>query len=154
MKRVAIIIALATAAIFSGCRPPRNDSSSFEFIDKDGWAYGDTIIYDLELADSVATGALTLSLRHTNDYLYCNLWLEVTVEDSIGARVDTLNVAMADAFGRWYGRGIGTDFQVTDTISPAISLRRPARVKVRHVMRVDRLADIEQIGVVFDERER
>lgn len=140
---------LVAAAVLCGCTPGRNDFSSYEFISHDGWLYGDTLRFSTEFKDSVVSGMLTVSLRHTNDYLFSNIWLEVTTADSISARIDTLNIVMADDLGRWHGQGIGTDFQITDTLFESITLHRPVSVKVRHIMRLDRLEDIEQVGVAF-----
>jgi gliding motility-associated lipoprotein GldH len=147
------LLALVAAALMmaTSCQSRHNESSQYQFIDSDGWAYGDTLTFSPELSTPIADGCLTLSLRHTNEYIYSNLWLEVTTTDSLATRVDTINVVLADELGRWQGRGIGTDFQNTDTLFSRIRLRRPVTIKVRHIMRVDRLTDIEQVGIAFKE---
>lgn len=150
MNRILTILLMA--GMLCSCRPGRNDFSGYEFISPEGWAYGDTLEFMPELSDSVVSGMLTLSLRHTNDYLFSNIWLEVTTADSVGARTDTLNIILADEMGRWCGRGIGTDFQITDTIFPSVTVHRPVEIKVRHIMRLDILEDIEQVGVAFVEQ--
>lgn len=153
ISRLTTAAALCAAAVCAGCSPAGNSFSSYEFLPQDGWRYGDTIVFRPEMADSTATGVLTLSLRHTNDYAYSNLWLEVSVRDSLGQTTDTVNVVMADRLGRWLGRGIGTDFQPSDTIAPRIRLNRGSEIRVRHIMRVDNLTDVEQIGIAFTEEE-
>ncbi|MDE6756063.1 MAG: gliding motility lipoprotein GldH [Muribaculaceae bacterium] len=146
---LSLLIAALTG--LSGCRMGPNDYSCYHDIDPDGWRYGDTLRYNLDPRDSLITGDIVLSLRHTNDYIYSNIFLEVIVADSLGSRCDTLAVTLADDFGRWYGRGIGTDYQVSDTVARRITLRRPVTIGVRHIMRDEVLTDIEQIGISFVE---
>ena len=123
---------IAALTGLSGCRMGANDSSQYYDIDPDGWRYGDTLKYVFEPRDTAMTGDLTLSLRHTNDYIYSNIFLEITVTDSIVTRRDTLDITLADDFGRW-------------------QLRRPVSIGVRHIMRDEVLNDVEQVGVSFVE---
>lgn len=148
----ALLLPLIAALIgLSGCRMGHNDFSMYRDIDESGWRYGDTLKYTFIPRDSIVTGDISLSLRHTNDYIYSNIFLEVTIADSTSTRCDTLAITLADDFGRWQGRGIGTDFQVTDTIASGITFCRPVSIGVRHVMRDEVLSDIEQIGISFVE---
>lgn len=135
----------------TGCKPRLNDFSRYENIDTDGWQYGDTLFFDIEVQDSVVQGNLNLNIRHTNDYPYQNLWIEIIKSDSMSIVVDTLNIPMSDMYGHWYGRGIGTDFQLTRSLGDSIELTTGTRLKVRHIMRTDRLTGLEQIGIEFTE---
>lgn len=130
----------------------QNDYSVYHSIDDNGWQYGDTLVYEFVPRDSMVCGDITLSLRHTNDYIYSNIFLEVTVADSLSIMRDTLAITLADDFGRWYGRGIGTDFQVSDTVARNTTLRRPVKIGVRHIMRDEVLGNVEQVGISFVEK--
>ncbi|MBD5210636.1 MAG: gliding motility lipoprotein GldH [Bacteroidales bacterium] len=150
--RTALLSTMIAALTgLSGCRMGANDSSQYYDIDPDGWRYGDTLKYVFEPRDTAMTGDLTLSLRHTNDYIYSNIFLEITVTDSIVTRRDTLDITLADDFGRWQGRGIGTDYQVSHVVARDLQLRRPVSIGVRHIMRDEVLNDVEQVGVSFVE---
>lgn len=94
-------------------------------------------------------GALALAVRHTNGYPYSNLWLEITIPQADTALVDTVDIRLADPFGQWYGTGIGVSYQRVDTVYPHINILPGAPVTLRHIMRVDTLAEIEQIGLIF-----
>lgn len=133
----------------SGCRMGPDDYSMYHSVDDEGWRYGEVMYYEFVPRDSVVCGDIALSLRHTNDYIYSNIYLEVTVSDSVTTRCDTVAITLADDFGRWHGRGIGTDFQVSDTVARNITLHRPVTIGVRHIMRDEILNDIEQIGISF-----
>lgn len=149
----ALLLSLIVALIgLSGCKMGHNDYSCYHDIAVEGWAYGDTLVYEFAPEDTVVTGDMTLSLRHTNDYIYSNIYLEVTLSDSTTLRCDTLAITLADDFGRWYGRGIGTDFQITDTIADGVTLQGSIKIGVRHIMRDDVLKEIEQVGISFVEK--
>lgn len=91
-----------------------------------------------------------MGVRHSNNFEYTTLWLEVVSENPAGRRrTDTLAIPLADHFGRWRGQGIGASFQLTDTIPATILHRSGSPVKVRHIMRTDTLAGISQIGIFF-----
>ncbi len=140
---------MATTMALTSCKPKVNDSSIVINVPSQGWDYGKALQADISPSDSVATGQMAIALRHTNLYLYSNIWLEVTVTDSLTTTIDTLNITLADPSGRWLGRGIATDFQLSDTIPHQYTLHRPATAKVRHIMRDDMLKGVEQLGITF-----
>ena len=57
---------------------------------------------------------------------------------------------MADNYGRWHGDGIGSSFQYALPVSKKITLYRGKPIKITHIMRVDKLPEIEQVGLLFD----
>ena len=150
---MAVALTIATV-VTTSCKPEANTMDSFVAVDTDGWAYGDTLVFVPELADSAATGRLSIAVCHDNRYRYANLWLEVVITDSLSTRTDTVNITLADQMGRWQGRGIGTDFQLSAPVKTDLTLRRPATFSVRHIMRDDRLAGIQRIGMIFKENQR
>lgn len=131
------------------CVPGHNDYSQFVNIPTEGWCYNDTLTFIPTPNDSTSIGVLTVALRHNNDYIYSNLWIEVSyINDSI-AVADTMNIELADIYGRWHGKGLGTRFQIEDTVSTTFHTVKGSPVKVRHIMRTDTLNGIEQVGVIF-----
>lgn len=124
--------------------------SGYSNIDPSGWCYGETCDFTVALPDSVATGYMLLSLTHDNSYAYSNLWVEVTYDSGSRHMVDTVNVPMCDAYGNWYGKGMPGHYQLTDTITlRPVTLTDSSRVTVRHIMRVDTLRGISQVGLEF-----
>ncbi|MBQ9074057.1 MAG: gliding motility lipoprotein GldH [Muribaculaceae bacterium] len=136
------------------CVPGHNDYSDFKNVSVDGWAYNDTICFVPEIGDSVATGVLSIALRHNNNYIYSNIWLEASfnINDSVIKR-DTINIELADIYGRWHGKGIGTSFQLELPINAPHIIEPHQPIIIRHIMRVDTLQGIEQIGIIFQENE-
>lgn len=151
MRGIIPIIVLVTL-LLGACGSGKRDYSRWDHLPAKGWAYGDTISLlpvDTTLSDndSIVTGALEVALRHSSDYPYSNLWLEVTYHSERHMMRDTLDITLADVYGRWLGSGFGASYQQSVLINPSavIDVTRP--VMVRHIMRVDTLQGIDQVGV-------
>lgn len=116
-----------------------------------GWPYGENCDYVVRIGDQAASRPLLVTLTHDNSYNYSNLWLEVSYTDAHKVKhVDTVNVGMCDVYGNWYGSGLPGHYQLTDTLSRGcISLTDSSLVSIRHIMRVDTLTGISQIGIRY-----
>ncbi len=149
-KCVAILVLLSLLVLMPCCSETSR-FSNFESLPPEGWAYGDTVTVTFPKTDSISHGTLCVALRHNNDYRYSNLWIEVTVPLAVGGQIcDTVNIVMADPYGKWRGSGFGATYQLVDTLynDIAVDLRRP--FGVRHIMRVDTLTNIDLIGLTFN----
>lgn len=155
MKTLKFFIILFLVLCLGACAPKRNDYSEFKNLNSDGWAYNDTVTFNVTHADSIAEGDLYLSLRHTTDYLYSNLWLEVTFTDSNNLKyTDTLNIILADIYGNWTGKGAGISYQKQVLLKRNLSHVAAQPVNVRHIMRTDTLCGIELLGIDFVGKEK
>lgn len=149
--RNALTIMLLSLCLGS-CLPGHNDYSEYKELPVDGWPYSQSLTFTPDQGDSLAYGTLSVALRHTNLYPYANLYLEVSYADTIGTtHRDTLNIKLADRYGRWLGKGVGTDFQIVDTVSTRHTRIKGSDIKVRHVMRTDTLCGIDMVGLTFVE---
>ncbi|TGY03289.1 gliding motility lipoprotein GldH [Muribaculum sp. NM65_B17] len=147
--KILSIIAIMTLCL-GACVPGHNDFSEFRNLPVKGWIYDDTVKFVPSIEDSIATGLLTVAIRHNNEYEFSNLWLEVTRNTPEGiVRRDTVNLELADIYGRWHGNGFGASYQYSDTVQYPASIINGSPIMVRHIMRVDTLCDIEQIGITF-----
>ena len=141
-------VMLLTVMTLPSCSGSDTDATSFRTIPRGLWAYGDTLNFVMPTSPDAASGTLEVALRHTNDYPYSNLWLEVTTAVSSGTvHTDTVNVELCDAFGRWYGNGFGDSFQMSASLPMSVVTDSVLSVGVRHIMRVDTLRGIDQVGV-------
>ncbi|MBQ7041323.1 MAG: gliding motility lipoprotein GldH [Muribaculaceae bacterium] len=143
------IITLITLCL-GACTSGHNTYSEFRNLPKEGWAYNDTINFIPTITDSVTQGNLSIALRHNNNYHYSNLWVEINypINDST-IKSDTINIPLADIYGKWHGKGIGPSIQIEKNISENIEINKVDYFSIRHIMRVDTLKDIEQIGLFF-----
>ncbi len=71
-----------------------------------GWAAGDTLGFTIPIADTAQVCNVLLHVRNTKNYSYSNLWVFVTTHAPNGhTQRDTLELILADASGRWLGKG-------------------------------------------------
>lgn len=154
--RKYIVISLwlisAVGICLTGCDTPA-DSTAYADLNPEGWVYGDTVTLPLRVDSLYAgrNGHMELGLRHTGDYPYSNLWMEVRVRDCRGVEViDTVAIELCDIYGHWHGHGIGNSFQISAALPSTVCLDTLSSVKVRHIMRVDTLHGVSQVGIMFN----
>lgn len=154
MRRAAMAwcAALCLAAL-AGCAAD-SEHSSFKNVGADGWAYLDTVALlpdSSAEADTVARLCdIAVDVRHTSGYAYSNIWLELTYTPAAdSARRDTFDMRLADPLGRWLGKGLGVGSQKVDTLVKNVALDPKMPVTLRHVMRADTLAGIEQAAIII-----
>lgn len=132
------------------CAPGQNDFCEFRQLPESGWIYGDTTMFVPQFADSAMQAVPVIAVRHSNAYIYSNLWLEIARRHADGAITrDTVNLRFSDIYGRWHGHGFGASYQYADTLRQLPPVTAGDTLVVRHIMRVDTLRDIEQLGVMF-----
>ena len=107
MRHLIYIIAVACALLFTACGLGERDYSRWESLPPSGWLYTDTVVLlpvDTSLTDndSIVDGAVKVALRHSNDYPYSNIWLELTYSGEGRMMRDTINLRLADVYGRWH----------------------------------------------------
>ena len=149
---VPLFMTAIIMTVMLACNPDANRFSSYRDMDPDsGWAYTDTITFIPLHADSVVTGDLWLCLRHTNNYPYANLWVELTYSDAAGHHhTDTVNMTLADSYGQWQGRRLGLHYQHRVKAAEGVSHVIGTPLRVRHIMRVDTIREIDLLGVEFN----
>jgi len=150
LHKTALTI-IATAGIMTtlGSCNLNGDFSRFDDISPTGWAYTDTLRFDTSRSDSLSHGDLTLAVRHNNDYEFANLWLEICYNNKNDKHTDTINLKLADVYGRWRGKGFGAIRQADTTIAKNILPSPGSYVTVRHIMRIDTLHGVEAVGITF-----
>lgn len=157
-KTILAVLGLVVAVGIQGCLSS-NERADFQRLPEYGWCYGDTIKFNdfIAASDSSAAPAssaapsdLYFALRHTNDYPYRNLWVEINYVDQSGSvRRDSVSLELCDIYGRWYGKGMGDLYQVQTLVVPAARIAPGSDVSVRHIMRVDTLRGIESVGLLY-----
>ncbi len=154
-KLLTIIAAITLIVMAASFSRGERDYSRWTSIPDKGWAFGDTLYLlptDTTLPDNdtIVRRRLHIGLTHDNDYPYSNVWLEVTVTGSGKRYRYTLDIPLADVYGRWIGSGFGSDYQrdVIVTTDADIDLTSP--IEVRHIMRLDTLQGLNRIGILVD----
>lgn len=93
---------------------------------------------------------LLLAIRHSERYPMTELWLEVEQSDSTGVTaVDTISLPVADRNGRFLGEGHFGLYEVIDTLPGRVSVTPGWQLSVRHIMRDEEIAGVNNIGLIL-----
>lgn len=140
----ALIISCAACTSHSSCY------SEFADIESGEWPYGRTLTFAIDtLSQPTADKKLYVSLRHDNSYEFSNAWLEIKYPTADSTATDTLNIQLADIYGRWAGKGVGVSYQLQTPPLERFEYRPGAEIKIHHIMRADTLRGIQQIGITI-----
>lgn len=148
LHRLFVVSAAAVALLVSACAH-HEGASEWKDIEDARWTYGDTLVFNAARTDSVPANLFVMTIRHTDGYEYANVWLEMAYLNADSLVADTFNIALADEFGHWLGSGNGVTFQYTDTLKPSRKVDLASPLRLRHIMRVDTLTEIERIGLTY-----
>lgn len=145
LSMCAIMAGLILPACIDG---KRNLYSEYHRILPEGWRFGEEVFFTPVHSDSLCSGRFVVALRHDNSYPFTEIRLEVIHEDRGREVRDTVDIELAGSYGQWRGSGIGTSFQVSDTLGRTVHASG-TKVMIRHLMRTDTLRGVNQAGLFF-----
>ncbi len=151
MRRKLLTLPILSAlcgVIVAACSGNRNDFSDYRQLPTEGWRYNNVLEFRPIHTDSLCRGHFVVALRHQSNYPYMNVVIEMAYTTPHGESIDTINMQLSDAYGEWMGCGIGTSFQVADTLG-MVTHPSGTTVKLRQLMRTDTLPGIQQVGLFF-----
>ena len=103
-----ILLVLSSLLLLTSCQRPAV-YSEFREMPVSGWHQDSVLHYVVPVSDTLSTYDIQLSVRHTTQYPYQNLWMFITEwQDSTCILSDTVECYLADDRGRWLGSGINT----------------------------------------------
>ncbi len=148
-KHYLHILLLSVLLFFCACS--RNTVfSEYKHISHNSWSADSIVCFNFAIADTLSAYDIILSIRHTEQYPYQNMWLFVSDNSTTyGTAADTIEFYLADDRGRWLGNGYGdlhempvlyrqhTTFHTADTICIAL----------QQAMRETSLKGISDVGL-------
>lgn len=112
------------------------------------WTYADTLDFAFDIADTMALYDMTLQIRHRADYGFQNIYVQIFTKFPTGERIaQPLNFDLADATGKWLGKGSGASREFEVNIQENAFFNQAGRhvVTLAQFMRSESLAGIERI---------
>ncbi|MBQ7210616.1 MAG: gliding motility lipoprotein GldH [Paludibacteraceae bacterium] len=150
-KSLRLILFCSVACIFIACDSETLYSGSVS-LPLSGWHADSALNFNFAVSDTISPCNVIISVRHTNNYPYQNMWL--IVDNSLQNKVDTIEFYLADQRGVWLGSGNSRlrempilfleNYQFADTAMQHIS--------IRHAMRDTLLRGVSDIGVRIERR--
>lgn len=114
-----------------------------------GWLYQNTFKHKVDVEDTAQWYNLLINVRHTNDYPYANLWVDLTTTtpDSV-VKSQKFDLKLAKPSGQWLGKSWGS------TITQERLVRRVRfaqkgtyQFKLQHDMRVNLVPAVTHVGM-------
>lgn len=140
---------LVSSIILVGCQR-HVVFTEFANLPTDGWEADSTVLFHPIMEDSMADYQMLITIRHTDKYVYQNMWMFVDVmQDSVLLRRDTIEAQMANARGEWYGKGM------SEYTLPLLYLERiplsagEYTIGIQQGMREESLLGITSVGLKF-----
>jgi len=96
---------------------------------------------------------ISIELVNNGNYPYQNIWFFISDNINDSSFVSSSKQYMlADKFGRWYGSGFGSTYQLSLDYIPSVIFeqKRNYRIKIVHGMRDELLEGIEKIGIKIE----
>lgn len=150
MKRLFYILAIA--GLFTACSS-NVLTSQYQSLPISGWRADSTLVFPFVVSDSLTHYDVLLSVRHTDDYPYQNIWLFTDVYlDSACVKTDTLEYYLANQRGQWLGNGFGRyrEMPMLYLANMQFAACGNYRIEVRQGMREDALRGISDFGVIIE----
>jgi len=123
--------------------------SEFHSFSRAEWDKRESVCFEVPVYDISVPYNVIIELRHNNGYPFRNIWLFVEHQTPSGnMRTDTVDIYLADTYGKWHGKGIGlhsysfpyqANVQYPDTGTHVYTMRQG--------MRSDVLKGISDIGL-------
>ena len=121
----------------------------FHSFKNEEWNRKEAADFTVNITDSLSTYNLDVILRNNSDYPFQNLWLFIDRTDSKGEFLsDTLNVELADVYGKWHGKGLSL-YSLTIPYQSGINYSSGGDYvySIRQGMRTDPIRGISDVGL-------
>jgi gliding motility-associated lipoprotein GldH len=139
----------ATILCISGC----TEQALYQKMDnmpRGTWARTDRSVHEVQVTDTLGTYDFYLNIRIGNDYPFANMYLFVNTTFPSGRTArDTVECILAEASGRWLGKGLGDMYDNRILFKPAV--RFPVagtyHFSLEQGMRTDHLPQVLDVGM-------
>lgn len=147
------LVLIGTIITFISCNTPVYEN--FESFEINSWNTDSAITFDYTITDTISKYDLSLSIRHTVDYDYQNLFLFLESDTK-----DTIEIMLADKSGKWHGSGISNirELNYTFQTSKIFDKKGLYSITVEQAMRygdvekIQYLENITDIGLIISKQ--
>lgn len=152
IKNKILYIAGVSALILFGC--VKNTAyNSYKGTDVSGWNQDTSVIFDVDITDTVSAYNIILNVRHTTEYPYQNLWMFVRSCSPDGiVRDDTTACFLADNTGKWLGQSYFSVYEMPVMFMDKIRFPKEGvyHFEIYQGMRDSMLKGIRDIGITIE----
>lgn len=174
--------ALAVVTLANQACSSRTVYSSYQTLPAEGWSEDSVLLFDVPVTDTLTACQVVLSVCHTPDYPYQNIWFFVRrsllpldsatiaatpatadtadvmlapAAEVMPVLTDTLEYFLADQRGHWLGNGFGEQKEMPCLVAEHLVFPRAGtyRIAVQHGMREARLRGVKAVGLSVERAE-
>ena len=123
-----------------------------ESVPQNAWSYNFRPSFSIDIKDTVANYKAFFLIQHTQSYPYNNLWVWVYIKAPGDSTVtkERINVPLAEATGKWLGRGMGEIWEQRMPIDLGDSIKfnkqGTYQVTLEQNMRINPLPEVLHVG--------
>ncbi|NOY38455.1 MAG: gliding motility lipoprotein GldH [Chlorobi bacterium] len=135
--------------LFSSCDHSRLFEEN-KTLERSRWNKNEQLRFSVVVKDTTSHYNIFFNIRNEGNYPYSNLYLFSNVSSPAGVSItDTLDIALADSHGKWYGSGLGDLYflQVSYKSDIRFPLTGVYTFNVSQGMRVNVLEGIRNFGI-------
>lgn len=143
---------LCASMLFAACQPVPHFQKN-EAIPHNAWSYNFKPVFTFDITDSNSFYQPYFIIRHTQAYPYNNLWMWLYIKtpgDTVATKA-RINITLADATGKWLGRGMGEIYEqrMPFSLGDSVDLSKPGTytIEMEQNMRIDPLPEVLHVGV-------
>jgi gliding motility-associated lipoprotein GldH len=152
MRLSRFILFIVLSCCMAACMPAPHYQDQ-KAIPGNAWNYNFKPKFTFTISDSTAQYQPYFIIRHTQAYPYNNIWMWMYIKtpgDTTATKA-RINIDLAEANGRWLGRGMGEIYEQRMPISlgDSVNLSRPGtyEVTLEQNMRINPLPDVLHVGL-------
>ncbi len=149
MKKIALIVMTVLLASCDGSMYYSEQAA----VDESGWNPADSVVFDVDVDDTVNLFNFLIEVRNSVTYPYSNTFLMIgtTFPDGSIAQ-DTMEYPLADASGQWYGRRSGRYIDTRYFLRRGVRFPFPGRYHfaITNGMRDSAIAGLHDIGLLIE----
>lgn len=155
-KSLSTILLLLSVFAFSACQF-NSVYNNVVSIEEDGWDKEKALHFEVNISDTISLYDFSIIVHNTTDYRYSNLFVFLTTQFPNGnLSRDTIECVLADASGKWYGKGWGNIKETDILLKPNLKFPLSGQYNfyVQQAMRKDILLGIQRFGIRLDKSEK
>lgn len=153
----SLLAIIVISCLFAGCLPAPYYQKEI-VIPQNTWTYAFKPAFTFDITDTTTGYQPFFLIRHTQAYPYCNLWVWVYIKspgDTVEKK-ERMNVVLAEATGKWLGRGMGEIYEQRLAIkfSDSVRFNRKGTYKVsmEQNMRINPLPEVMNVGFRLEKK--
>lgn len=130
--------------------------NQYHSVDNNAWKSTDTVQFPFVIEDENSNYEYAISVRHSNDFEFSNLWLKVLVT---GNGIDTsfrYEIPLFKNDGKPFGKNSGSICTQTVPLKTNLPLYKKGKyqISIIQLMRKDPLNGISDIGILIDKKQK